>query len=92
MVHLANNESIKIWPTVFNDHIVISYYAQVTNKIHLQLTDNPGRIIKNEEQLLEKGNNQFELRDLEQLPSGTYFLQLINAVSRKINARKLVRQ
>jgi len=88
---LVNDEIVNAWPTLFNDHVFISYYSLSMNKIHFQLTDNLGRMIRSGDQLLATGNNEFELQALGQLSPGTYFLRLLNPAQSKTYVWKLIK-
>jgi hypothetical protein len=71
----------------FNDVLKVSINSQQSQKIEISLYDAAGKILVRKMFTASQGNNQFHLKNLQQLPRGTYLLKVFfneQPVTRKL--------
>jgi len=61
----------------FKDKLDVAYYAPENGKVWLQLTDTQGKVVCSEFFSATKGKNVHVFTDKQNLPSGTYILNLV---------------
>lgn len=88
----VNNTTIKTWPNPFVSKLQIQINSQVNTAVELRITDVAGKMIITQSKQVMKGNNQLSIENLDKLPSGTYLLQVINAMDLTNTIFKLTKQ
>jgi hypothetical protein len=67
-----------VWPNPFSSLITVNVSSGSPASLLIRLTDLAGRQIKTRVQLVNRGNSQVVLQNLEQLVSGIYILEITN--------------
>jgi Secretion system C-terminal sorting domain len=87
----ANNTAISIWPNPFAEKINGNFKATQAGNIGFKITDLSGRVMKEFNYNVSKGNNQFSLVTQSTMPSGTYFLHCVDKQTGNITVQKIVK-
>lgn len=81
IIRLSTNESItgrvKIFPNPVTDKLQISIYSPFRQNIKLFIYDASGRIMRNMQTMIEKGNTKFNILDFQSWPPGIYSVKVI---------------
>jgi hypothetical protein len=67
-----NTETLKVFPSVVNDHATVMFHAIDNQTVTFQLFDYNGRVVYNKQILAQKGTNTFMVDALGKLSSGNY--------------------
>ncbi|MBP6432017.1 MAG: T9SS type A sorting domain-containing protein [Ferruginibacter sp.] len=73
----ATKSSITVMPNPAKDFVQIRMYSDKQADVMLRLIDASGKLVLNQKQQVQKGNNTIQLNDLSKFSSGNYMLQLI---------------
>ena len=79
IVRLSKMAGIQVWPNPFNTQIQVEWFSDISGNSILQLSDAVGKQILSEAHHLNKGNNQLQIKNLDNLIPGVYFLRVTNA-------------
>lgn len=88
----AAHSEVKFWPNPFNNNLNISYKSETTSVIEMRVTDVSGKLLITQRFAVNRGNNQLQLLQLQQLSSGTYFVTVTDTISKTITHTKLTKQ
>jgi Secretion system C-terminal sorting domain len=69
---------VKVMPNPFKDAIILHYNTLHTAQLSIVITDVFGQTINKIQKEIRVGENNITIRDLGNLPSGTYFLAIYN--------------
>jgi len=57
----------------------------------VKLVDNAGRIVKQAEFSISRGQNSFAINGMDMLSKGNYFLRITNLSTGEVNTEKLIK-
>jgi hypothetical protein len=86
IIEIDNKVSFKIYPNPSNESVNINWFGSGINNYSIQLYSVEGRLIKNQRGIEINGENEINL-NLEDIPSGTYLVDL-NGIIKKIIINK----
>ncbi len=69
-------EQVKVWPNPFNQVVHVSITSLSAGPATLTLYDVMGKLLSRREVQIQEGIHQFNLSELGNLPTGTYYLQI----------------
>jgi hypothetical protein len=79
ILHKNNNNLFSIYPNPASDHLEISFNAEKTEKYYCKIADALGRIVYQDEFIINRGNNQLLLNNsFAKIPAGYYKLFLFS--------------
>lgn len=80
---------VYVFPNPASQKVTVSINAPVNGKVIWKLTDNTGRIVLQNTDLLRQGNNNLQI-DVNRLQSGLYYLTVAGAgIDQKVKLQKL---
>jgi hypothetical protein len=87
----SNNKDVELnVPNPFSNKLIAQINITESQLVHLNLIDNSGRVIRNQQFALTNGTNNLQLNDTGNLPKGLYTLQI--QFNDQIISRKLIKQ
>lgn len=81
----------KIFPNPFKDKIIVSYVGDQTEDASVVIYNLQGAIVKSKAIQIINGNQQIELNNLTNIPSGVYFIKIINSNHKILFSSKLLK-
>ena len=81
---------LKIYPNPFTAYIELSFNSSSEVEVELSIVDMTGRLIQTAEHKIKEGLNTIKVNELENIPSGIYFLRMQNGAS--VLTSKLIKQ
>jgi hypothetical protein len=75
-VRLSKKPGVTIWPNPFRSNVTVSITTLKETVVDIKLIDINGKNLRNFSQQVTKGITQIAIRDLEQLPSGVYLMEI----------------
>jgi hypothetical protein len=83
-LRISKNAEITISPNPFKSYLNISYTTSIAELIKFSLLSNDGRKVAAKEMYVMKGANSIQIAELDKLPPGTYFLQIVTTTGGNI--------
>lgn len=74
----VNDENIMVYPTLFTNNIAIEYTSADNSFLDIILTDAAGKTIFKQNFAVEKGFNKLNVKHLESIAAGNYYLKVVN--------------
>lgn len=71
--------NLLVYPTAFSNVINIEYTAEDQSALEIVLTDAAGKVIVRQHAETEKGFNKIQMRNLDGIAAGNYFIKILNA-------------
>lgn len=90
-IRVNKTTGVMVWPNPFVNEIRISYNASAGAKLDVKLVDNAGRIVKQAEFSISRGQNSFAINGMDMLSKGNYFLRITNLSTGEVNTEKLIK-
>lgn len=75
-VNLERGITVTAMPNPFNDHINLQVNTSKRTDATIRIFNVAGQVVKNKSIILEKGVNSILVNDMQQLPPGTYILDV----------------
>jgi trimeric autotransporter adhesin len=80
---------VSVFPNPASQKVTVSINAPAHGKVSWKLTDNTGRIVLQNTDMLRQGNNNLQI-DVNRLPGGLYYLTVAGAgIDQKVKLQKL---
>jgi trimeric autotransporter adhesin len=80
---------VSVFPNPASQKVTVSINAPVSGKVNWKLTDNTGRIVLQNTDMLRQGNNNLQI-DVNRLTGGVYYLSISGAgIDQKVKLQKL---
>lgn len=79
----ARKDNWTVYPNPGHGAFTISYDAESSQELAIEVTDGPGRVIRSLHQNLTQGKNLIPL-DLNGMPAGIYFIRLTSGHSKQV--------
>lgn len=76
------DKEFSVYPNPTNGVLNLSYRAQEDAQVELSVVDALGRVVFNENRMMQGGHNDLALR-LKHLPAGSYMLRITNGIQRE---------
>jgi len=76
------SRQVRVWPNPFDNEFTVSYYAKTRATVEMSITDVSGRLIYRNRFTVEPGLNQLRAVNLQQLPRGTYQVEVREGTER----------
>jgi hypothetical protein len=76
IVKLGKNAGVVAWPNPFTESISININSSAAAQINIKLINVSGQVLRNQSQAVSRGTTQISMRNLNNLASGIYFLQV----------------
>ena len=92
VVRLNGKVDLKIWPNPFADKLTVSMSGSISTTVMIRIVDYTGKTILLKQYQIVRGNNQFELADLQNLSRGVYSIQLTDNTGTIHISDKLVKK
>lgn len=87
----AANAKVQLWPNPVVSQLTVNYNATTSGTVNALLLNMEGKAIKQHRYGADKGINRFVLSNLQSLPSGTYFLKLIDEQTGAATVHKVIK-
>jgi hypothetical protein len=86
------NTALQLWPLPCADYVNVFYKAGSSGSLSVSILNNSGQQLRYYTTRMVQGNNIFQVTGMDQLPPGTYYIRLMEEVTRKVTVQRLVRQ
>lgn len=91
MINLTAVVSFQTWPNPVSECLNISIQADTKQTMSVQLFNTSSVMVKQQTVAINKGLNQVSLDGLNSLPSGTYFVKLIDKETGAVTVQKILK-
>jgi hypothetical protein len=95
VLHLQRNAQQTVftaYPSPFQASLAIKYYSELSTTLSIQVRNLAGTVLASLQKDIVSGYNQFELGELDRLPSGMYFLIARDAQHPEARVIKLLKE
>lgn len=89
MIKFSMSATATVWPSPFVDKVNLTYNAYVSTHLQVILTNASGRIMKQLNLDVNPGYNQLQLKDLDLLSAGVYFIRIYDQNTNEVYTRKI---
>ena len=90
-VESNKDQIINVYPTVFQNQLVVRLYSSLKTKVQIELFSIQGSMVFTQEYAVDSNQiNRIQIKNLQALSKGTYFIRLIS--DKNISVRKLIKQ
>lgn len=72
----TRGSNLKAWPVPFQGQLQVAYQSETNETVSARVTAANGAVVKQFRLTARQGNNQWQLQQLNQLPSGNYILTI----------------
>jgi hypothetical protein len=74
----VHDGNLLVYPTAFSNVINIEYTSEDNSALEILLTDVAGKVVARHHAETEKGYNKIQLRNLESVAAGNYYIKILN--------------
>ncbi len=79
-----------VYPNPFSKKVQVKISCEIPERINIRLIDNAGNVVRNQPADLVKGENNVTVRNVDELPGGIYYLEVL--ADHRSMKTKLVKQ
>ncbi len=80
-----------VYPNPFGKRVQVKFNSDSDDQATMRIIDNAGKIIATQTDPIQKGENRISIRNVDNLPGGIYYLELITK-DKKIRTKLMKQQ
>jgi hypothetical protein len=90
-VRLSKADGFSFWPNPFSTSLNLSYNASLSTSIRIEMYDNGGRRVIQQQFSVNRGMNQLSINGAEGLSHGLYYLRIIDLLTNEVSFSKMAK-
>lgn len=90
-VRLSKSDGFSFWPNPFSTSLSLSYNANLSTSIKVEMYDNGGRQVIQQQFTINRGMNQLSINGASSLPHGLYHMRIIDLLTQEVSFAKMAK-
>jgi Secretion system C-terminal sorting domain len=90
-VRLSKADGFSFWPNPFSTSLNLSYNANLSTSIRVEMYDNGGRRVIQQQFTVNRGMNQLSVNGAEGLSHGLYHVRIIDLLTNEVSFSKMAK-